>query len=494
MTDLNTSRFARRADHFREFHRLSLSRYHSYSELYADYLKTAMRLFDMPTGIVSRIRGDQYTILAIEPGTTGLITGDTLPLGETYCSVVVSKDSTMAVTHAAEDVAFYGHPAYRQMQLEAYLATPIHVNGGIHGTLNFTAPEVREHPFDDIDIELIELMTGRIGQVIEQHQVDRERREAVKRLRDNIRLFESAFEYAPIGMALVSPEGRWLRVNRAISKILGYTATELLAIDFQAITHPDDLDTDLKLLCEILAGERDTYRMEKRYFHKDGREIWVLLSVSVVRDEQDNPEYFVSQIQEITAQKHAEAELLCRQKELESVNRKLKLLSATDPLTQLGNRRALDKRMQEELQRSSRTGEPLSLVIVDLDHFKHYNDTYGHPAGDVALRKLAIALKQVARITDTVIRLGGEEFLLLLPHTDEAGCYTVAKRLSRLVSKLDNLEAAITVSTGGATLIPAIGTTHIPEADALLKQADDALYRAKREGRNRHCQSPLLTC
>tara|TARA_R110001599_G_C11971939_1_gene634038 strand:- start:17 stop:721 length:705 start_codon:yes stop_codon:yes gene_type:complete len=234
--------------------------------------------------------------------------------------------------------------------------------------------------------------------------------------------------------------------------------------------------------------------MEKRYFHKDGREIWVLLSVSVVRDEQDNPEYFVSQIQEITAQKHAEAELLCRQKELESVNRKLKLLSATDPLTQLGNRRALDKRMQEELQRSSRTGEPLSLVIVDVDHFKHYNDTYGHPAGDVALRKLAIALKQVARITDTVIRLGGEEFLLLLPHTDEAGCYTVAKRLSRLVSKLDNLEAAITVSTGGATLIPAIGTTHIPEADALLKQADDALYRAKQEGRNRHCQSPLLTC
>lgn len=118
-------------------------------------------------------------------------------------------------------------------------------------------------------------------------------------------------------------------------------------------------------------------------------------------------------------------------------------------------------------------------MIVDVDHFKHYNDTYGHPAGDVALRKLAIALKQVARITDTVIRLGGEEFLLLLPHTDAAGCYTVAKRLSRLVSKLDNLEAAITVSTGGATLISAIGTTHIPEADALLKQADDALYRAK---------------
>lgn len=84
--------------------------------------------------------------------------------------------------------------------------------------------------------------------------------------------------------------------------------------------------------------------------------------------------------------------------------------------------------------------------------------------------------------------------MLLLPHADEAGCCTVAKRLARLVAELEGLEAPITVSTGGATLVPAMGSTRIPTADASLKLADDAMYRAKQEGRNRHCQAPLLTC
>lgn len=492
MTDPDSSRLAGLTDRFREFHRLSLTRYDSYGELYADYLKTGMRLFNMPVGMVSQVSDGQYTILAVEPGTTGFAAGDVMPLGETWCSLVVSTDSTIAVTHAKADSALGGHPAYRQTGLEAYLATPVRVNGAIHGTLNFTAPEARGRPFDETDEELIELMAGRMGQVIEQDQIDRDRRDALSRLRENTLLFESAFEYAAIGMALVSPEGRWLRVNRAITSIFGYTADELLVIDFQALTHPDDLDADMDFLREMLTGERDTYRMEKRYFHKDGHQIWALLSVSLVRYEDGTPEYFVSQIQEITAQKRAEAELLSRQKELESLNRRLELLSTTDPLTHVGNRRALDERMEEELHRSARTGHPLSLLIVDVDHFKRYNDTYGHPEGDEALCRLAAGLQQVARVNDIVARVGGEEFTLLLPHTDEAGCRTVAQRLSAVVSELDGLEAPITVSTGGATLSPSRHSPRIPDADALLKRADEALYRAKQEGRNRHCQAPLL--
>ena len=453
MTNPQINTLSDLTNRFREFHRLSLSHYESYPRLYSDYLKTGMRLFGMPAGIISRIGDEQYTVLAAEPETIGLASGDTMPLGETYCSVVVSKDMTMAVTHTGEDPEFCGHPAYRQMRLETYLATPIRVNGGIYGTLNFTSPEVRETPFDDTDVELIELMAGRIGQIIEQNQLDREKQRAISQLRENTVLFESAFEHAAIGMALLSTEGRWLRVNRAVTGLFGYTADELLALDFQTLTHPDDLDTDLEFLEEMLSGERDTYRMHKRYFHRNGHQIWALLSVSMVRDEDDRPEYFVSQIQDITAQKRAEAELQHRQNELESLNRKLEQLSTTDPLTQLGNRRALEARMREELPRSIRSEEPLSLLMVDVDHFKRYNDTYGHPEGDVALRKLASALTQVARINDTVIRMGGEEFILLLPHTDEAGCCTVAKRLARLVAELEGLEAPITVSTGGATLV-----------------------------------------
>tara|TARA_R110002073_G_scaffold91604_4_gene215387 strand:+ start:1588 stop:2937 length:1350 start_codon:yes stop_codon:yes gene_type:complete len=449
-----------------------------------------MRFFDMSIGIVSRIGDGQYVILAVEPETKGLASGDAMTLGDTYCSVVVDRDMTVAVSHAGQDAALCGHPAYREMQLEAYLATPIRVNGEIYGTLNFSSPQARDFPFDETDVELVELMAGRIGQIIEQDQLDRERQRAIRQLRENTELFESAFEYAAIGMALVSLEGRWLRVNNAAIELLGYSETELLTNDFQALTHPDDLDKDLELLREMLSGERDTYRMEKRYFHKNRQEIWALLSVSMVRDENGKPEYVVSQMQDISAQKRAEAALQQRQKQLEALNDRLEQLSSTDPLTQLNNRRALEGRLHEELSRSKRTGEPLSLLIVDVDHFKRYNDSYGHPEGDQALRALAAALRDVSRTNDTVARLGGEEFVLLLPHTDASGCCAVARRLAQLVSRLEGLRVAITVSTGGATLVPVIGSIRIPTADALMRRADEALYRAKQEGRNRHCQAP----
>jgi len=117
--------------------------------------------------------------------------------------------------------------------------------------------------------------------------------------------FRSAMEYSAIGMALVSVEGRWLRVNQALSSIVGYTAEELLAIDFQTITHPDDLAADLEFVQQILRGEIQTYQMEKRYFHKEGRTVWILLNVSLVRDPAGQPQYFISQIQDITLRKLA---------------------------------------------------------------------------------------------------------------------------------------------------------------------------------------------
>tara|TARA_R110001599_G_scaffold146321_7_gene329443 strand:+ start:4755 stop:6227 length:1473 start_codon:yes stop_codon:yes gene_type:complete len=490
MTDTQTSKIDDLTSRFRELHRLNLGHYDSYAKLYSDYLRTGTRFFDMPTGIVSRISDGQYVILAVEPETMNLASGDAMALGDTYCSVVVDRDMTVAVSHAGLDAALCGHPAYREMQLEAYLATPIRVNGEIYGTLNFSSPQARKFPFDETDVELVELMAGRIGQIIEQDQLDRERQTAISQLRENTELFESAFEHAAIGMALVSLEGRWLRVNNAAIELLGYSETELLTNDFQTLTHPDDLDKDLGLLREMLSGERDTYRMEKRYFNKNRQEIWALLSVSMVRDENGKPEYFVSQIQDISAQKRAEAELQQRQKQLEALNDRLEQLSTTDPLTQLNNRRALEERLHEELSRSKRTGDPLSLLIVDVDHFKRYNDTHGHPEGDQALRALAAALSDVSRTNDTVARLGGEEFVLLLPHTDASGCCAVARRLAQLVSRLEGLRVAITVSTGGVTLVPDIGSIRLPTADALMRRADKALYRAKQEGRNRHCQAP----
>ncbi|MHB8659199.1 MAG: PAS domain S-box protein [Solirubrobacteraceae bacterium] len=118
--------------------------------------------------------------------------------------------------------------------------------------------------------------------------------------------FRRIFEAAPIGVGLVSPEGSWLRVNRALCEIVGYSEQELLELSFQEITHPDDLEADLEYVREMLAGEIRTYQMDKRYLHKDGQVVWIKLSASLVRDEQGEPLHFVAQIQDIGAQKRAD--------------------------------------------------------------------------------------------------------------------------------------------------------------------------------------------
>lgn len=122
-------------------------------------------------------------------------------------------------------------------------------------------------------------------------------------------LFESAFRFSPIGMALVSLEGKWLKVNCAITSFLGYTEAEFMALNFQQMTHPEDLGKDLELVQELLEKKRESYQMEKRYIHKNGREVWALLSVSLIRHEDGQPRFFISQIQDITQIKAAQRQL-----------------------------------------------------------------------------------------------------------------------------------------------------------------------------------------
>lgn len=127
-----------------------------------------------------------------------------------------------------------------------------------------------------------------------------QRRRLIETLELNHNKFSGAFDYAPIGMALVSPEGKWMKVNNSLCNILGYSTEELMVTNFQTITHPDDLATDLIHVYRLLNKEDTTYSMEKRYFHKDGRIVWVLLTVALVWNADDTPLYFISQLKDIT--------------------------------------------------------------------------------------------------------------------------------------------------------------------------------------------------
>jgi PAS domain S-box-containing protein len=121
--------------------------------------------------------------------------------------------------------------------------------------------------------------------------------------------FSRAFEHAAIGMAIVSLKGKWLRINKSISEILGYKSSELLKLTFQDITHPDDLDKDLNLLHEMIEGKIESYQMEKRYFHKNGHLVWVILAVSIIKNSNGKPLHFISQLTDISKVKEAEYEM-----------------------------------------------------------------------------------------------------------------------------------------------------------------------------------------
>jgi PAS domain S-box-containing protein len=136
-------------------------------------------------------------------------------------------------------------------------------------------------------------------------------------------LFQNAFEFAAIGMALVSPEGKWLQVNREVCEITGYSEAELLERTFQDITHPDDLETDLENVRKMLAGEIKTYQMEKRYLHKNGSVVWILLSVSLVWTKSGEPLFFIAQIQDITRQKASEEKLAKAAAEIKRLQERL---------------------------------------------------------------------------------------------------------------------------------------------------------------------------
>ena len=485
-------------------------------------------------------------------------------------------------------------------------------------------------------------------------------------LREAQERFHHAFDNSAIGMALVAPDGRWLQVNRALCDLLGYTSEELLRLDFQAITHRDDIERDITQLDRLIEADIPSYSIEKRYLARDGRAIWTLLSVSAVRDADGGIRYFINQIQDISERKRVEAQLhlsndelsqavenlrryeseLLRIQELgqqlmrsadhdaayrvlrdnlgqlirgrpwfvavadsdpcdhgdstparpradrstrnqtmlrpvvgrwgesrlpesafsasdcqairqlgthlhlagtpgntckhagaddpsgyccipllvdgraagllffgglhskaeaDRVRRPLEIAAGMintglanldlrlslaeqairDKLTGLHNRRHLDDVLPLEFERAERRGVPMCLAMLDIDHFKRYNDEYGHDAGDIVLRAIADYLRETLRGTDGVFRYGGEEFLLSLSEAEPAGAL---RRLEHLRAGIANLRIRIgtqALPTPTVSIGIALSTPWNADLDALVRSADQALYRAKQAGRNR---------
>ncbi len=464
------------------------------------------------------------------------------------------------------------------------------------------------------------------------------------------RRFRLTFESAPIGLAMVGLDGRWIDVNQVLCTMLGYTEAELLSRTFQDITHSDDLEADLQLVRNLLEGRGTTYRMEKRYLHKLGHVIHVQLDVALLRDEQDRPLHFISQIQDIGQRHQAAAELASSQQQLQAgylrlqrqnqeitalgelsavlqacqnfdemvapmssygqrlfpgwsgalylihasrnylecvtrfgspdlsepvfgsnacwalrrgemqwlgegglrcnhvhsdsgdrailcvpvtaqgetigiaylqsdavpspaelrdsrvhierlagmvadrlgiaianvkLRESLRLQSIRDPLTGLLNRRYLEESLPREIGLAKREDQPLAVLMIDVDHFKRFNDTYGHDTGDQALRMVGGLFASQFRGSDIACRFGGEEFCIVLPGASRVEATARAVQLCGRVRELSvmhhgHVVGSLTISVGIA-LCPDHGDT----MEVLLEAADAALYQAKRAGRDR---------
>lgn len=294
-------------------------------------------------------------------------------------------------------------------------------------------------------------------------------------LRHSERKYRTLFEDSNDTIFIAGLDGRIEDVSPACEEMLGYTRGELLGKEVSALA-VDRTDGDR--LRESIASQTLLTNFEADLRCKDGGSIHALVSVAPRQGEAGEVIGVLGSVHDITARKEAEAE---RTRALE-----MEQIAITDPLTDVYNRRFLEQFGPKELERSKRQASPFALVVLDIDHFKKVNDSFGHPIGDEVLVKLAEICRENIRSMDVLARLGGEEFIILMPDTDEGAALESAERLRErvaedLVVESDQTEVRVTISAGVAVWDPGKPA----EMDTLLSRADQAMYRSKKAGRDR---------
>ncbi len=423
------------------------------------------RVLDVPIALVSLVDDDRQWFKSRQ----GLDATET-PRELAFCAHAILQATPLVVPDAAEDERFRDNQMVTGApHIRFYAGVPIRTSKGFAlGTLCAIDERPRQLTQDELEIlrELADIVSRemQLRENLMLARLQKNRSDALMRASEAG--YRSMFELASVGIALVAPDGGWISVNSALCEIIGYTPDELKDLTFQDITHPDDLNTDIELLTQLIDNKIDRYQLEKRYLRKNGQPVWINLSVTKKLSEDGDLEYFISIIENIQSRKELEQE------------------ARHDALTGLFNRRALDAILPIAQARSDRSGLQLALMFIDLDGFKAVNDTFGHDAGDDLLRAVATRLQSCVRRTDSLIRLAGDEFIVILegivPGVDEAR--EVAKKLIAAIAEPIILKGGVirtNASAGFSMYEPGSGKA----PDELMREADRWMYKAKHSGK-----------
>jgi diguanylate cyclase (GGDEF)-like protein/PAS domain S-box-containing protein len=310
---------------------------------------------------------------------------------------------------------------------------------------------------------------GRAQAVVSSFTDATDRRHQAAAQRRGEDMFRQTMQHSPIGVALTALNGRFLRVNRTLCRMLGYRSDELQARTLYEVMHPEDVEEASLRIGRLLRGDLDAVSLERRYLGQGGMQLWGLLSVTVIRDSQGRPLHFVAQVEDVS-EMHRAQELLTH-------------MTLHDPLTGLANRTLVLDQIQKALDHTRSSPRQVAVLQCDVDHFRLINDSAGHEQGDAVLVEVGRRVSQALRAGHTAGRLGGDEFVVCAEVDDEAEASAIAEHLQHTISTR--------LVIGKRTLVPtvSVGISVSVTADddplTLLRDADIATYRAKERGRNR---------
>jgi diguanylate cyclase (GGDEF)-like protein/PAS domain S-box-containing protein len=439
-------------------------------EVYERFSVEARKLIPLDRLAVNLNNHDQNTITTaytFGSNVPGRRPGDSFPL-QGSVNEALERTRTGILLHLTNIDELNGQYSHLvstfQEGIRSFMSVPLIYRDEVIGVLHFRSK--KPDAYKEQDLRLAERIGAQIAGAIANARLFTERKKTERSLRESEGRFRALVEQAAVGVAeIVMETGQFITVNRRLCELVGRTEEELLAITFQAITHPEDLHLHEEKTALLAVGKIGHYSLEKRYLRKDGESVWVNITVSPLWKPGEAPGRNMIVVEDITERKRLEAEM--------------QEMSLRDLLTDLYNRRGFITLAEQQLKAANRAQRPLQLTFIDCDRLKWINDAQGHQEGDRALIDTAHILRQTFRESDIIARLGGDEFAILSIDAADLNQGDFSRRLQQHIDAFNVKESRpykLSLSWGAAIYNPESPLS----LDELISAADGLMYAQKK--------------